>query len=153
MIIRADEHVSPFIVAAIRDIAIRDGWEITSIHEVGDSGSSDVHWITNFANEGGHAILTADKDFVILEPQINAVFDTGLKVIHLPPKWGNFKGYLQAAHILQWWDRIELTLEAMSSRECYRPPWNIKETGELKKVDINFSKAQKKRKRKSKRQK
>lgn len=30
------------------------------------------------------AIITADRDFVTLEPQVNAVFDTGMKVIYLP---------------------------------------------------------------------
>jgi hypothetical protein len=149
--IRADEHVSPHIVIAVRDIALRPGWEITSIHEVGHCGDADEHWITKFANEGGDAILSADRDFLKLEPQVNAVFDTGLKVIHLPPKWGQAKGYLQAAHILQWWERIEAQLTNMKPRECYRPPWNIKDTGVLQKVKIDFKKAQKKRKKATKR--
>lgn len=132
---------------AIRDIALSPGWEITSIHHVGDAGDSDVHWITKFAQDGGDAILSADRDFITLEPQVNAVFDTGLKVIHLPPAWGRAKGHMQAAHILQWWGRIEEKLSEMRPKECYRPAWNIKETGELKKVTIDFAKAQKKRKR------
>ena len=151
MRIRADEHVAKAIVVAIRDIALSPGWEISSIHEVGGVGDDDDYWITKFATEGGHAILSADRDFFTLEPQVNAVFDTGLKVIHLPPKGGQAKGYLQAAHILQWWSRIEAKIEQMKPRECYRPPWNIKETGELLKVSIDFAKAQKRRKRLRKR--
>lgn len=151
MKIRADEHVSPVIVESIREIALSRDWEISSIHGVKDEGLADVHWITKFANEGGDAILSADRDFVSLEPQINAVFDTGLKVILLPPKWGNAKGYLQAAHLLQWWPRVEQKLREMKKRECYRPDWNIRETGELKKVKINFQKAQKARKRSKRR--
>ena len=57
----------------------------------------------------------------------------------------------QAAHILQWWERIEARLAEMKPRECYRPPWNIKETGALQKVSINFARAQRKRKRSIKR--
>lgn len=151
MKIRADEHVSPFIVKAIREIALSPGWEITSIHEVDQGGDDDVHWITAFANDGGDVILSADRDFLTLEPQVNAVFDTGLRVIHLPGKWGNAKGHMQAAHILQWWSRIETKISEMGARECYRPSWNIKETGELKKVKIDFAKAQRKRKRARKR--
>lgn len=149
MRVRADEHISPFIVTSIREIALSPGWEISSVHdtEVADAGQDDVHWITRFANDGGDAILSADRDFLKLEPQVNAVFDTGLRVIHLPPKWGQAKGPLQAAHLLQWWSRIERAIESMQPRECYRPDWNIRETGELRKVTIDFAKAQKRRKK------
>lgn len=153
MKVRADEHVSPFIVRAIREIALSPGWEIFSIHDVDDTGGEDTYWVTKFANSGGEAILSGDKDFLKLEPQINAIFDTGLRVIHLPPKWGNAKGYLQAAHLLQWWLRIEKKLSEMRRIECYRPEWNIRESGELRKVTIDFAKAQKKRKRARKRSK
>lgn len=152
MIVRADEHVSPSIVDAIQRIALSPGWEISSTLRVGDRGKSDVHWITKFASEGGDAILSADRDFLTLEPQVNAVFDTGLRVIHLPSKWGSATRYLQAAHILQWWKRIEKSISSMKPRECYSPKWNIVETGELKKITIDFQKAQKKRKKLRKQQ-
>lgn len=137
---------------AVRELALSPSWEFTSILEIGDDGSSDVHWITNFSRDGGHAILSADKDFTSLEPQINAVFDTGIRVIQLPGKWGNAKGYLQAAHILQWWARIERKITEMMGRECFRPEWNIKETGEMRQVKIDFARAQRQRRRARKRQ-
>ncbi|MEQ9567077.1 MAG: DUF5615 family PIN-like protein, partial [Pseudomonadales bacterium] len=87
MKIRCDEHVSPHIVGIVRDLALSPGWEISSVITVGHGGDDDDHWITKFAAEGGHAIISADRDFFSLAPQINAVFDTGVKVIHLPPKW------------------------------------------------------------------
>lgn len=98
-------------------------------------------------NDGGHAILSADRDFLENPPQVDAVFRTGAKVIHLPPKWGQAKGRLQAAHILMWWDRIERCVTTMQARQCYRPPWNINEVGELHKVAIDFQSAQKKLKK------
>ncbi|MGM0583380.1 MAG: hypothetical protein ACQEUZ_01850 [Pseudomonadota bacterium] len=127
------------------------GWELSSVLRVGHGGDDDEHWITKFAQEGGDAILSADRDFLNLAPQVNAVFETGLRVIHLPHNWGQAKGYLQAAHILQWWPRIEEVLKAMKARECFRPDWNMSERGKLKKVSINFQKAQKQRKRDRKR--
>jgi len=145
--VRTDEHISPHLVAAIREIALSDGWEITSVRSVGDAGTSDVHWITRFANDGGEAILTADKDFISLEAQVNAVFATGIKVILLPKRWGSERGTMQAAHILQWWERIEAIILTMKQRECFRPEWNINETGTLKKIDIDFAKAQKQRRK------
>lgn len=151
MKIRCDEHVSPQIVTIIRELALSPGWEISSVREAGHCGDDDAHWITKFAQEGGNAILTADKDFTTLEPQVNAVFDTGLKVIQMPGKWGHAKGHLQAAHTLLWWACIEKTVSEMNQRECYRPDWNIKQAADmtLRKVKIDFQKAQKQR-RKSK---
>lgn len=150
MKIRADEHVAPKIVGAVRDIALRSGWELSSIHDVDQAGSSDVHWITAFASDGGDAILTADKDFFTLEPQINAVFDTGVRVLHLPKRWSQARRDLQAAHILQWWRRLEDKLQEMCPRECYRPDWNIVESGTLKRVKIDFAGAHRKRRKKKK---
>jgi hypothetical protein len=37
----------------------------------------------------------------------------------------------------------------MKPRECYRPPWNLQETGEMQKVDIDFQSASKKLKKAS----
>jgi hypothetical protein len=62
--IRADEHVAPAIIAILHAIALSAGYEIDSVLTAGDRGSSDVHWITKFAAEGGEAILTADTDFI-----------------------------------------------------------------------------------------
>jgi hypothetical protein len=147
--IRCDEHVSPRLVAIVRDLALSPGWEISSVLEVGHGGDSDVHWITKFAQEGGDGIVTADRDFVTLEPQVNAVFDTGMRVILMPKPWGMAKGYLQAAHMLQWWARIERKLSEMRPRECWRPDWNVSETGEIKTVKLDFSRAQRTRRKKA----
>lgn len=146
MKIRADEHVALAIVQAIRDIALGDGFEITSVNE-GSRGLSDVHWITAFANDGGHAILTADTDFLKEPPQVAAVQKTGLKVIHLPSGWANAPLAMQAAHILQWWRRIEAQLAAMKPRECYSPSYTLSEDATLKKVPLDFQAAAKKAKK------
>ena len=67
-----------------------------------------------------------------------------MKVIHLPPKWGNAKRQLQAAHILLWWGRIEKCLVSMGKRECYRPPWDAIENAKLVKVHVDFQAAHRK---------
>ncbi|MCA3564977.1 MAG: DUF5615 family PIN-like protein [Methylocystis sp.] len=145
MRIRADEHVSPEIVKAVRDLILSPDWGFDHVYDAGDRGSDDVHWITKFANDGGDAILTADKDFIQKPPQVMAVFNTGVKVVHLPPRFCNARGYLQAAHILCWWPRIEIQVVRMKPRECYQPEWNVSgETGKFKKVDIDFANAAKK---------
>ena len=151
MKVRADEHVSQEIVRAVREMALSAGWELTHVIAEGDNGKSDEHWITRFAKDGGHAILSADRDFLSVPVQVLAVFNTGIRVIHLPPKWANATCHLQAAHILLWWKRIEKKISAMDQRECFRPPWNIDEGGELRKVDIDYAEAHKKQKKAARR--
>jgi hypothetical protein len=143
--IRADEHVYPEIVEAVSRICLSDNWRFDHVYDSGDKGKSDEHWITSFANSGGHAIITADADFTRKPPQVVAVFKTGVKVLHLPSKWGAAPGHLQTAHILCWWPRIETQLTNMKQRECFQPEWNISGVaGSFKKVDIDFAKAHQK---------
>jgi len=143
--IRADEHVSPEIVETVRRLCLSDGWTFDHVYDAGQGGTDDDHWITAFAKDGGSAIFTADSDFIHKPPAVLAVFNTGLKVIHMPPRWANALGHLQAGHALIWWARIEAQLQSMNGRECYQPEWNVSgQTGSFKKVDIDFAKAHKK---------
>lgn len=151
MRIRADEHIAPAIVQAINQIALGDGFELTSVLKEGFKGASDVHWITAFAADGGDAILTADTDFLRQPPQVLAVERTGVRVIHLPPAWANATRALQAGHLLMWWNRIEAQLKAMKPRECYTTPVSTFENAQLKKVSIDFQAASKKGKKAARR--
>jgi hypothetical protein len=136
--IRADEHVAPAIVQAVNQIALSDGFELTSVLKEGFKGASDVHWITAFAADGGEAILTADTDFLKQPPQVQAVERTGMKVIHLPSAWANASLAVQAGHILIWWSRIEAQLRAMKQRQCYQTPFAVSDSLPLKPVAIDF---------------
>ena len=151
MKVRADEHVSPEIVSTVCKVCLTQGWQFDHVYDVADGGLEDEHWITRFAKDGGQAILSADTDFAKKPPQVAAVFATGIRVIQMPAKWANAQRYLQAAHILLWWPRIESQLHAMRQRECCRPEWNLNSSsGKFIKVDIDFAKAHKKLKKANK---
>ncbi|MAM37247.1 MAG: hypothetical protein CL949_01785 [Erythrobacter sp.] len=147
MRVRADEHVAPAIVQAVQQVALGEGFELTSVLKEGFRGSSDVHWITAFAEDGGAAILTADTDFLKEYPQVQAVERTGLRVIHLPAAWANSSRAIQAGHLLIWWQRIEAQLNAMKPRECYSTPFSVSEDAKLKKIPIDFQSMNKKAKK------
>lgn len=149
MRIRADEHIAPAIVKAIEKLAISSGFEITSVLRTGFKGASDVHWITAFAEDGGDAILTADTDFFKQPPQIQAVERTGVRVIHLPAGWANATRAIQGGYLLIWWNRIEAQLQSMKPRECFAIPFTHSDKATLKKVAIDFQKANKKAKKAS----
>ena len=136
MRIRADEHVSPPIVRWIRELGLSAGWQLTSVREEGHDGDPDITWVTKFARDGGEAILSADKDFLKRPQQIVAICDTGLRVIHMPPRWANSIRSIQAAHILFWWHKIEATLVSSKPRQFWRVPWGFADSPlTLQKVD------------------
>ncbi|MFQ5972369.1 MAG: DUF5615 family PIN-like protein [Alphaproteobacteria bacterium] len=139
MKIRADEHVSQSIVRMICELAPTPGLEFTSIYDVGHGGTGDDYWATEFANDGGQAIVSADTDFFRKANQVVAIDRTGLKVIHLPSKWANAPSHLQAAHILMWWPRIKRKLQEAKSREVWLVPWNINEDGELRRKKVDYA--------------
>lgn len=151
MRIRADEHIAPAIVRAVIQIALSDGFDLTSVLLEGFKGTSDVHWITAFAAEGGDAILTADTDFLKQPPQVQAVERTGMKVIHLPSAWANASLAMQAGHILIWWQRIEAQLEVMKQRQCFQTPYTMSDRTSLKQVAIDYHGMNKKAKKAARR--
>ena len=147
MRIRADEHVSPKIVRIICELALTPQFELSSVYDEGHDGTIDQYWVTAFANAGGNAIVSADKDFFRRPHQVVAIDKTGLRVIYLPPKCANAPGYLQASHVLMWWPRIERKLAEAKAREVWVVRWNISEAGELVRKKVDYGAYRKKLKK------
>jgi PIN like domain len=124
----------------IRELRLSPGWELTSVREEGHGGDHDVTWVTKFAREGGHAILSADKDFLKRHQQIVAICDAGLRVVHMPPKWANSIRSIQAAYMLFWWNKIEARLADSKARQFWKVPWGFADSPLiLQKVDYEES--------------
>jgi len=145
--VRADEHVSPKTVHMVCELALSPGFELSSVYDADHRGTDDHYWATAFANDGGNAILSADTDFFKKPHQVVAIDNTGLRVIYLPPKWANAKGFLQASHILMWWPRVERKLKEAKPREVWIVKWNIREEGELERKKVDYGKFRKKLKK------
>ncbi len=77
MKVRADEHVAPKIVQAIRVVALSTGWELTGVREFHAARTMDETWLPRFASEGGKAILTADANILKRPHLIAAVNSPG----------------------------------------------------------------------------
>lgn len=114
MKIRADEHVSPRIIAAVRSLKLPRQLTLSSIYHAGHQGREDVDWITLFAQEGGRAILSGDRDFIKRPPQMSAVAAHGLIIIAMPPPWCTQGLDVQASCLVRWWRKIEETVSAAS---------------------------------------
>jgi hypothetical protein len=152
MKIRADEHVSLKLVETVRTVAIgRSDLILSSVYESDQRGMADHHWITEFADEGGHAILSADTDFFMKHQQVLAVEKTGLRVVWFAPPHGNAKLELQTANVLTWWPRIEAKLREARSREFWDVTWGIRDKLELRQRKVDFQSHRKKQKKQTRR--
>ena len=81
MKIRADEHIAEKIVRLVRDMALSDGWELSHVIEAGQRGTADEHWATQFANDGGQAIISADKIISVRTALVTRSFSSSSGVI------------------------------------------------------------------------
>lgn len=132
MKIRADEHVSPKIVQALRVISLGLERTLSHVSEKGQAGTPDISWAKNFSENGGTAILTSDKGF-IKGQQRKAIEATGLQVVLLPEKWAWSTAYRQAAFILFWWSKIEEAVSEGRSSDIWIMRWGFNADGKLKK--------------------
>ena len=110
MKIRTDENVAPLLTEILKKTATGRGVELTSIYDAGQRGYGDESWVRAFADLGGEAVVSGDKDFIKRSSLIVCVHDLGLRVAVLPPSWQQLKLRQQAIRLLQWWPRLEHVL-------------------------------------------
>ncbi|MGE0719334.1 MAG: hypothetical protein AB7P02_28080 [Alphaproteobacteria bacterium] len=125
MKIRADEHVSPKIVAAIRSLVLSADWDLSHVRDHNAPRTADETWVPRFIAEGGRGILTADRKMMARPHELAAIVDGGLVAVFLPAQWAEARGHQQAAHILWWWPRIEAAFRNSQPRQCWRVPFSF----------------------------
>ena len=122
MKVRADEHVSPKIVETIRNLVLRDGWEISHVRDDNRARTADETWMPLFAQSGGNAVLTADANILKRPHQILAMQQTGLICVVLSAKWAMARRHEQAACLLYHGPAIESAISASTRGDCWRVP-------------------------------
>lgn len=130
-LIRVDECISWRIVDAIRALRLPSGVEIESAQHRGEQGQPDVTWIVEFAQRGGHLVISGDANMrhvqlerAALEASgLVAVFPSSKSFFDKLGKWG------QAAYILAWMPAILRLLDEAPRGKHYRLPPSF--TGEF----------------------
>lgn len=109
-----DEHVSPKIIRAVRELALagkpaRTGWSIESVIGSRYASTEDEDWIAAFATDGGQGLISADRRMLKRPTLITQIAETGVVGVYVQGGWANENRVQQAAHLLFWWPRIEET--------------------------------------------
>ena len=112
MKVRADEHVSPKIVRALREVVLSPGWELSHVRDVHGARTADETWVPRFAAEGGKAIITADANMLKRPHQILAVYQSKIMGLILPHIWAVAKRHIQASSLRYFWPEIEALFSA-----------------------------------------
>lgn len=139
MRVRADEHVSPRIVRAVRESVLSPGWELSHVRDVHERRTADETWIAHFAAGGGNAILSGDRKMRARPSQIRAIRESGLVAVFMSSGWSQAAGPEQAAQVVFWWRQIETIIAGAEPGECWLVPDGY--AGEIKAVPINYTKA------------
>lgn len=140
MKVRADEHVAPKIVQALRVVALSSGWELTGVREFHAARTLDETWLPRFASEGGRAIITADANMLKRPHLIAAVQRSGLCGLILPSAWAHARRNVQAASLIRFWPEIEAIFTAAQPGEFWRLPTSLY-SGSLEKLKVNYAAA------------
>lgn len=111
MKIIADEHISPRIVYAVSEIALRRQWSLESVRGSAYQGRKDEDWVSAFAKGGGNVILSADRRMLRRPTMISKITQLNLIEVFLPSEWAESRRHFQASHILYWWPHIEKCIE------------------------------------------
>lgn len=138
MKIRADEHVSPKIVRAVRELALSAGWELSHVRDAHGPRTADETWVPRFASEGGKAIITADANMLKRPHQLLAVQQSNVVGLILPHTWAEARKHLQASSLLYFWPEIEASFANASPGEFWRIPTKLHK-GPLEKLKINYA--------------
>lgn len=122
MNIIGDEHLSPRIIRAVCEIALRKGWRLEKVVGSALCNREDEDWVEAFAESGGNAIVSADRAMLKRPTLIKKISDLGLIGIYLPSEWAEARRQYQAAHILFWWPKIEQTIETSAPGSAWIVP-------------------------------
>jgi hypothetical protein len=126
-----DEHLSPKIIRAVGEIALRRGWRHDNVVGSDLCNREDEDWIEAFAKAGGNAILSADRAMLRRPTLTKKISDLNLIGIYLPAEWAEARRHYQAAHILFWWPKIERIIETSTAGSAWIVPKGFN-TGELR---------------------
>lgn len=141
MKVRADEHVSPRIVRALREVVLSTGWELSHVRDVHGARTADETWVPRFAAEGGKAIITADANMLARPHQILAIQQSNVVGLILPHTWATAKRHIQASSLIHFWPEIEALFSAAQPGDFWRMPKKLHRGGDMEKLDIDYAKA------------
>lgn len=138
MKIRADEHVSPKIIRALRDLVLNPAWELSHVREMHGTRTADETWVAQFAADGGRGIITADATMLKRPHQRRAIQSSGVAGVVLPRAWAMARRHIQASALLFHWPQIEDVLATAAPGEFWRMPTRL-HRGPLERVRIGAS--------------
>jgi hypothetical protein len=107
-----DEHVSPRIVRALENNArLSPNWTLE--HVIGSKYASveDEDWFVAFRNDGGEAVISADRKMLRRKTLLRGISETGLVTIYLPREYAEGRRLFQLAYLAFWWDQIVQELQ------------------------------------------
>ena len=123
MKVRLDENLSYRVAGAIRAILTgRTGLHVDWVRDIHPPSTKDPSWISQFAAEGGNAIVSGDANILQHWPDLIAYMESGLVSFFPPPSFDKLKGYGQASLILRWWPCIVEKIKVSSPGDAWRLP-------------------------------
>jgi hypothetical protein len=111
-----DENLPPSLARATHALLEPEGGRAISIPDFFGAGFADIAWITALHNEGGWAVLTADRKLRTRPHERLALQRSGLVVFIMAPGWNQEGYWRKAAGVIRW---LPSMIDAVAA---YQPP-------------------------------
>lgn len=118
-----DENISNRVAQALIALtANRDGYEVSWVRQLYPPKTSDVDWMTEFAANGGMAMISGDFNILQNWPNLIAYMESGLISFFPSPPFSKLNGYGRAAFLIRWWPAIVEKIKVSKSGDRWRIP-------------------------------
>jgi len=104
-------------------MADRGGFEVSYVRDLHPPKTNDPTWLSAFASEGGHTMISGDPRILQHWPNIVAYIESGLVCFFPPPTFANLDGFTKAALVIRWWPFIIEKAKASNPGDCWRFPF------------------------------
>lgn len=123
MKVRLDENLSYRVANALKAfLADRTGLSVDWVRDHHPPGTKDPSWIRQFADDGGHAIISGDYQILQHWPDLIAYIESGLVSFFPPPNFDKLRGFGQASLMIRWWPVMVEHAKSAPRGTCWRLP-------------------------------
>lgn len=92
---------------------------------------SDAPWMTKFAADNGHVIISGNVDMMKVPQEVIAIQQTGLIAFYFESGWNGWNFFKKSSLLLWHWELVVKTFKAATPGDVYRIPAAFREVHAL----------------------
>ena len=129
-----DENVSPKILPVLRTLGAARRHRLVHVAAAYGKGTLDIPLFRQFADDGGHLLISGDVKIASKKHEIDAVISAGLVLVLMPARWSQLPQVEKIGRLLIHWRQIISHVATVPQGTAWAVPDTY--SGSLKRVDL-----------------